>query len=319
MTVATTVDLHPPADDVREMVLAGLAAEPRTLPCKLLYDDRGSQLFEQICDLPEYYPTRTELAIMNRNVAAMARRIGPRAAVVEYGSGSSTKTPLLLEALHDPVAYIPIEISRAILDASAQSIAERFADVDVLPICADYTQPIDVPACSRPPARYAAYFPGSTIGNFEPAAAHRFLREIRRTVGDDGGLLIGVDLHKDTETLEAAYNDAAGVTAAFNLNLLERLNRELGGDFDVDGFEHRAVFNPDASRIEMHLVARRRQRVHVAGRSFTFAPDETIHTESSYKHHIHSFAELAERAGFGVQQVWLDDSALFSVQWLTAD
>ncbi len=310
------IDLSPETAEVRAAVLEGLTAARKTLPCKLLYDERGSQLFEQICAAPEYYPTRTELAIMRDHVGAMADTVGPQAAIIEYGSGSSTKSRLLLEHLHDPAAYIPIEISREILRQSAESLRHAFPGLAVVPVCADYTKRLHLPPLDPAPRREVVYFPGSTIGNFHPHEAQAFLARSARLVGAGGGMLLGVDLIKDPATLEAAYDDAAGVTAAFNLNILHRINRELDAEIDVDSFEHRAVFSAAHHRVEMHLVSKIEQTLQVAGATMNFDAGETIHTECSYKYDLAGFAELAQRAGWAVEHVWTDPDELFSIQWL---
>jgi dimethylhistidine N-methyltransferase len=314
---ATLVDVAPGVARFREEVWAGLGLPQKTLPCKYFYDARGSELFEAICDLPEYYPTRTELAIMERSAGAMADRLGERCLLVEYGSGSSRKTRLLLDRLRDPAGYVPIDISRAALSASARALGVAYPTLDVLPVCADYTAHFELPHPRRPAARCGVYFPGSTIGNFTPAQAQRFLAHMARVAGAGGALLIGVDLKKDRATLERAYDDAAGVTAAFNRNLLLRINRELAGDFELDRFVHRAHYDERAGRIEMHLVSERAQTVSVAGRRFSFAAGETIHTENSYKYDVVQFAALASSAGLWVREVWTDPERLFSVQYLT--
>lgn len=311
------LDLQPASDDLLAAVLAGLDQEPKTLPCKLLYDRHGSQLFDRICELPEYYPTRTEMRIMRRHVPAMASALGRRCLVVELGSGSSTKTRRLLDALHDPAAYVPVDISREHLLAAAQRLKSEYPSLEVLPVCADYTQPMRLPTPSRDAQRRAVYFPGSTIGNFHPDQARRFLGRIAELVGHGGALLIGVDLRKDPSILVPAYDDATGVTAEFNLNVLRRLNRELDADFRIDQFRHEARWNDTASRIEMHLVAQTDQVIDIAGRMFTLGAGESIRTECSYKHTLEGFAKLAGDA-FDVQNVWLDDARLFSVQYLVA-
>ncbi|QDG52847.1 L-histidine N(alpha)-methyltransferase [Persicimonas caeni] len=298
--------------------LAGLTKPRKTLPCKYFYDARGSQLFEEICGLDEYYPTRTELGIMEEHVDGMADAVGPDVRLVELGAGSGRKTRLLLDALDGPAAYLPVEISQAALDGCARRLREAFPDLEVLSVCADYTRRVDLP---RPQTAYegtAAYFPGSTIGNFEPDEARTFLNRVARLVGEGGGLLIGVDLQKERDVLEDAYNDARGVTAAFNLNLLERINRELDGDFDLDAFHHRARWNPDEGRIEMHLVSRRPQQVNLADEAIDFDEGEYITTEYSYKYTEESFEALAQSAGFEAKQVWTDDREWFSVWYLEA-
>ncbi|MFO7654408.1 MAG: L-histidine N(alpha)-methyltransferase [Candidatus Krumholzibacteriia bacterium] len=301
---------------MRREIVAGLAQPQKTVACKYLYDERGSHLFERICDLPEYYPTRTEIAILRRHGDEMAAELGPGCLVLEYGSGSAVKTELLLSRLATPVAYVPIEISEDALLASLRRLRGRFPRLEVLPVCADYTEPLDLPHPRLEPRRRAAFFPGSTIGNFAPGAAQRFLRRIRRTVGRDGALLIGVDLRKDPAVLEAAYDDAAGVTAAFDLNLLRRLNRDLGADFVLDRFRHRAVWNDEHGRVEMHLESLVPQSVRVNGTRVEFRAGETIHTENSYKYTLEEFSALAAGCGWQVRSVWTDDARLFSVQYL---
>ncbi|MGH8283166.1 MAG: L-histidine N(alpha)-methyltransferase [Gammaproteobacteria bacterium] len=314
----TLHDYNPRAADMRGEVLSGLREPQKTLPCKYFYDTRGSQLFDAICELPEYYPTRTELGIMEAHVTGMAAALGPRVLLVEPGSGSSLKTRLLLEHLSRPSAYVPVDISRAHLVNAADRLNQLYPGLEVLPVCADFSQPFTIPVPRRRAARSVIYFPGSTIGNFEPAAAIRLLKQLRRIAGPESGLLIGVDLQKDLAILERAYNDAAGVTAAFNLNLLLHINRELKGDFDINRFSHRAVYNAAEGRIEMHLVSLDNQSIQISGGSFRFREGEHIITEYSYKHTLQGFAALAAKAGFAVEQVWTDDRRWFSVQYLTA-
>ena len=311
-------DRSPDLESFREDVLQGLAQPQKALPCKYLYDDRGSQLFEQICELEEYYPTRTELGIMEAHGAEMARRLGRACMLIEYGCGSSLKTRRLLERMRDPVACVLIDISQEALAPSARKLARAFPDLEVLPIRADYTRPVDLPRPRREPARRVVYYPGSTIGNFRPAAAQQFLSRMRQVAGPGGGVLIGVDLKKDVGVLERAYDDRQGVTAAFNLNLLARINAELDADFPLAAFRHRAFFNQSASRIEMHLEARRDLEVRIDGAAIRFRAGETIHTEDSYKYDLDQFAALAEQAGLTVRQVWTDPNQLFSVQFLAA-
>lgn len=309
------LDLHPSEDRLIDEVLAGFDASPRTLPCKLLYDQRGSALFDQICELPEYYPTRTELAIMRRHVADMAQCIGEQAMLVELGSGSSIKTELLLDELAPTLAaYVPLDISRQHLLASASRIVDRYPSLEVLPVCADYMQALKLPTPTQTPTRTVAYFPGSTIGNFHPEDATAFLDRIARLVGPGGGLIIGVDLRKSPAILEPAYDDSAGVTAAFNVNMLHRLRHAFDADLDPEAFGHRAVWNRDAGRIEMHLVSNRAQVIALHGRRFTFNAGDSIRTECSYKHTLDSFADLAR--AFAVRRVWTDPNDLFSVQYL---
>jgi dimethylhistidine N-methyltransferase len=308
------------ADAERERFLedahAGLCSRPKTLPCKYFYDAEGSKLFEQICALPEYYPTRTELSILRAHAGEMAACLGAGALVVEYGSGSSTKTRLLLDRLARPAAYVPIDVSREHLHEAALALRLDYPALEVLPVCADFTATVRLPRTRRSPRRRAVYFPGSTIGNFEPAAAIALMAGVARLVGPRGAFLVGVDLRKDPRLLERAYDDAAGVTAAFNRNLLARMNRELGTDFDLDRFAHRAVWASAPGRIEMHLVSTAAQVVRVGDVPIRFARGETICTEHSHKYTLPGFAGLARRAGLAVRRVWTDPAGLFSVQYL---
>jgi len=310
-------DLAPTSSASREEVLRGLRSPQKELPCKLLYDERGSQLFEQICALDEYYPTRTELRIMRASAADMAESIGPECLLVEYGSGSSTKTPLLLDQLSRPVGYVPIDISREILEDSARQLAASYPALQILPVCADYTAPFSLPTPSAKPSRRVAYYPGSTLGNFVPEDAKRFLRRVAEMCGPGGGLLLGVDLKKDPLMLHRAYNDSLGITAAFNLNVLARLNREFQANFVVERFRHYAFYNPVFARVEMHLVSLASQRVSVAGVEIGFERGESIWTEASYKYNQSEFEALAQAAGWRVERTWTDDRSLFSVQLLT--
>ncbi|MGH8234143.1 MAG: L-histidine N(alpha)-methyltransferase [Rhodanobacteraceae bacterium] len=315
-------DRRPGRDDILADALRGLSANPKRLPSKYFYDARGSELFEQICEQPEYYPTRVELAIMRDNIDAIAAALGPNVRLVEYGSGAGIKTRLLLRHLESPVAYVPVEISRTAVSDSVASLGSEFPRIEMLPVCADFTQPIALPHAARAPRQTVVYFPGSTLGNFEPDDALRLLRQMRSEAKQgggvlDGGVLIGVDLVKDKAVLEAAYNDSAGVTAAFTLNLLVRLNREIGADFDLGGFRHRARYNVLSGRIETHIVSNREQDVHVDGRAFHFAKDEAMLVEYSCKYTPESFARLAARAELRVAKVWTDPARQFSVQWLT--
>ncbi|MGH8398223.1 MAG: L-histidine N(alpha)-methyltransferase [Gammaproteobacteria bacterium] len=314
----TLHDYHPRTANMREEVLSGLREQQKMLSSKYLYDARGSRLFDAICELPEYYPTRIELGIMEAYVADMAAALGPHVLLVEPGSGSSLKTRLLLDHLPQPAAYVPVDISRTHLVSAADRLSQLYPELEILPVCADFSQPFAIPVPRRRAARTAIYFPGSTIGNFEPAAAIRLLKQLRRVAGAESGLLIGVDLQKDTAVLERAYNDAAGVTAAFNLNMLLHINRELKSDFDLSRFSHRAVYNTTEGRIEMHLVSLDNQSVEIAGEAFRFREGEYIVTEYSYKHTLPGFAALASKAGLAVEQVWTDDRRWFSVQYLTA-
>lgn len=313
------VDLSPPQGDLLHDALAGLGQPHKTLPCKYFYDDRGSDLFDQICGLPEYYPTRTELAISRQHATAMATACGPQVRLLELGSGTSTKTRVLLDHLRSPAAYLPVDIARDFLRASADTIAAVYPGLPVQPVCADFTRPLAAlnQRVDLPGRRTIVYFPGSTIGNFVPAAATALLANIADLLGDTGGLLIGVDLQKDIGVLERAYNDSQGVTAAFNKNLLVRLNRELGADFAVDQFTHHAVYDQEFGRIEMRLVSRRKQQVRIADRRIDFADGEIVVTEHSHKYTLEGFADLANNAGLRVRQIWTDCEQLFSVQYLT--
>jgi dimethylhistidine N-methyltransferase len=310
-------DREPVRERMRRDVLEALGRRPiKELPTQYLYDARGSALFDRICELPEYYPTRTELAIMERHVGAMARGVGERALVIEYGSGSSIKTQRLLEALHVPAGCVLVDISREHLLRSAARLAAELPHVEVLPVVADFTAPFTVPRPHGAVRRRAVYFPGSTIGNFLPEQATRLMRQMATQVGPGGGLLIGTDLRKDPAVLEAAYDDAQGVTAAFNKNLLRRINRELGADFDLGAFEHRAIYDQVHGRIEMHLVSREAQTVRVGGRRFELAAGEAIRTEYSHKYTIDGFRELAATAGWRAEEVWMDEKAWFAVHLL---
>jgi dimethylhistidine N-methyltransferase len=310
-------DFHPKPADMRAEVLAGLSRPQKAIPPKFFYDRRGSQLFDAITELPEYYPTRTEIGILERHGEEMAALLGRDAVLVELGSGSSLKIRVLLSALR-PAVYVPVDISREHLLSSAGELAAAFPRLEVHAACADYSVPFDLPAVEDGRPR-AAFFPGSSIGNFDPPDAVRFLTRVAALVGAGGRLLVGVDLRKDVEVLHAAYNDAQGVTADFNRNLLARINRELGADFDLEAFRHEAFFNEEASRVEMHLVTDGPQAVRVAGQAFAFAPGESIHTECSYKYSIAGFQALARRAGFAPERVWTDDDGLFSVHCLRCE
>lgn len=298
-------------------LLAGLSATPKRLPPKYFYDPAGSRLFEEITELPEYYPTRTERGILKDRAGVIARFVPEGAALVEFGSGSSEKVRLLLGDLPGLSAYVPVDISGEFLDEEAARLRQDFPRLSVIPVAADFTQPFAFPPAvfGRP---RAGFFPGSTIGNFEPEEAQNFLSHAARILGTGAVLVIGVDLVKDPRSLNAAYNDAAGITAAFNLNVLARANRELGANFDLDAFSHRAFFNAQASRIEMHLVSCKSQTVRVLDRAFAFAPSETIHTESSYKYTLDGFARLAARSGWQAEAAWTDADNLFSVYVLRA-
>lgn len=307
-------DHHPqPANFYREVV-DGLRARPRRVPPKFFYDERGSRLFDRICRTPEYYPTRTELAILQARAAEIAERVGTGCVLVEPGSGSCEKVQPLLEDLR-PAAYVPVDISGEHLRAAAARVSQTYPWLEVCAACADFTVPLRLPPAVGE-GRRVAFFPGSSIGNFDPEAAVGFLGNLAEMVGPGGGLLIGVDLKKDPAVLDAAYNDAEGVTAAFNLNLLERINRELDGDFRPERFRHHAFYNAARGRVEMHLVSECDQVVRVDGHRFGFAAGEGIHTESSYKYTVEEFRALGRRAGYAPVAVWTDADGLFSVHYL---
>jgi L-histidine Nalpha-methyltransferase len=299
---------------LRADALAGLSAPRKTLPCKWFYDAEGARLFEEITRRPEYYPTRTEIGILTEQAPSIAAAVGPGATVVEFGPGDGGKAVLLLSRLQAPAAYVPVEIAPEWLDAVAARVSEQVPGVPVMPVVADFTRGFGLPA-GVPRSRRLGFFPGSTIGNFEPTDAAELLRRFRSALGSGARLLLGADLVKDRATLEAAYDDAAGVTAAFNLNLLHRLNRELGADFDVSAFRHRAMWNAEAERVEMHLEATRAQRAHLGGKEIRFRAGETIHTENSHKYRPERLEALAGAAGWKAREMWTDPARLFSV-WL---
>lgn len=299
-------------------VLSGLSARPKRLAPKYFYDEIGSQLFEEITGLPEYYPTRCELSILRRHAGNIAQLIPNDAALIEFGSGSTRKARLILEAATQVGAYVPVDISSEMLQQEAAELREDFPRLVVLPVEADFTKPFRLPrdVASRP---RVGFFPGSTLGNFEPHDAAAFLRHAAGMLGSGAHLIIGIDLVKDATILNAAYDDAAGVTARFNLNLLARINRELGGNFDLTSFCHQGFYNAERRRVEMHLASRKRQRVKVAGRSFEFRAGETIHTENSYKYTPESFVAMARGSGWMPTAAWSDPKGYFSVQVLTAN
>lgn len=309
-------DLHPTPDDISGDILAGLSRTPKRLPSKYFYDKRGSELFEEITRQPEYYLTRVELALLESSAAQIAEAVGPRAHVVEYGSGSGRKTRLLLDALDDPVAYTPIEISRSALLASVERLDREFDDIEVLPVLADFTQPVPLPEPQRKADHALVFFPGSTLGNFTDAEAVRLLQAMGTTMGERGGALVGIDLQKAPEIITAAYNDAAGVTAAFTHNLLARLNRDIGSDFDLDAFEHLAEYVADAGRIETFLVSRKAQTVTVEGRRFRFAAGERMQVEYSQKYTDDSLGQLVHEAGLRVVRGWNDPKDWFGLRLL---
>lgn len=298
-------------------IIASLSGEQKFLSPKFFYDEAGSQLFELITETPEYYPTQAELDIMQAHGEEIARLIGAQASLIEFGSGSSLKTRLLLDVMIEPAAYVPVDISRELLVESAELLNRDFPELEVLPVVADFTQPFDLPSPRVMPVRNIVYFPGSTIGNFEPDDARSLLDVMYQEAGANGALLIGVDLQKDPAVIEAAYNDRAGLTAEFNLNILRRINRDFGANFDLDAFEHYAFYNEALGRIEMHLRSRQDQTVLIGREKIAFRKGETIHTENSHKFTLAGFRELAASAGFDVAKVWTDDREYFSVQYCT--
>jgi dimethylhistidine N-methyltransferase len=298
-------------------LMRALAKRPRAISPKYFYDAEGSRLFDRICELPEYYPTRTELAILTQRASEIAALMGPRAEIVEFGAGSLRKVRLLLDAMEGPARYLPIDISGDHLQQSASALKADYQGLDVRPLAADYTQHIELPPSMAGSGQRVGFFPGSTIGNFTPEEAEAFLRDAARALRG-GALLLGADLVKDPAVLHAAYNDAQGVTAAFNLNLLARANRELGTRFVLEQFAHSAFYNAPLQRIEMHLVSRQRQKVALGGECYEFEEGEALHTENSYKFTIDGLRALAVRAGFTPGSVWLDEQRLFSVHWLHA-
>ena len=304
----------PQQDTFADNLLAGLAKAPKEVACKYFYDETGSRLFDEICGLPEYYQTRTETLLLTRHAREIAALMGEHVEILEYGAGSLRKVRILLDALEAPRAYTPVDISGDYLAQVVRELAADYPALTLRPVIGDFTEALDIPALVDNPRR-AGFFPGSTIGNFRPDAALALLRRMRAGL-NGGGLLIGVDLVKDPARLHAAYNDAAGITALFNKNLLVRANRELGMDFDPAAFAHYAPYNAGAQRIEMYLVSLKRQRVRLRGQEFEFAQGEPVHTEDSHKYTIESFREMACRAGFNPRAVWTDEERLFSVHWL---
>lgn len=314
--LSALTDLTPSRDAITADVLAGLSLQPKALPSKYFYDARGSALFEQITRQPEYYLTRVELELLQQVLPEIAQRVGSHARVVEYGSGSGRKTRQLLQALDDVVAYTPIEISRAALLASISELAGDFPAVEMLPVCADFTHAVALPRPQRAARRTLLFFPGSTLGNFTEDAAVRILQGMRQTMGREGLALIGIDMDKPPVLIEAAYNDAAGVTAAFTLNLLQRLNREIGSDFDPAQFRHRARYSAARMRIETELVSQVAQCVHVAGQRFCFEPGEAMQVEYSHKYNDARFNALAAAAGLQVCAQWTAQPLAFGLRLL---
>lgn len=301
--------------EMLEEVIEGLGMAQKMLPSKYFYDERGSELFEEITSLEEYYPTRTEKKIMQDHINEISSYIGEKSVIVELGSGSSKKTRMLLDHIPEISAYVPVDISEEYLRKVVNNLREEYPGLLIKPVCADYTKPFDIPSIEVPFEYYVVFYPGSTIGNFRPERARSFLSSISQFMVPGGGLLIGVDLKKDVQILEDAYNDAKGVTAAFNKNMLTRLNRELGANFNTEKFEHEAIYNSQKGRIEMHLISEADQHVQLNGESIQIDKGESIHTENSYKYSLAEFKELVAD-WFGVKKVWTDDEKLFSLQYL---
>ncbi len=317
--LASFEDLAPDDDDFLAEVLTGLADEPKHLPCKFFYDEQGSKLFERICGLPEYYLTRTETGLLRASAPEIAALVGPDCQLVELGAGSGEKARIVLDALERPAAFVGVDISRDFLVEAMAALAADLPHLAVHAVCADFTKPFRVPAVEgTSDAKRVVFFPGSTLGNFTPDRAVRFLAMAAEVAGPGGAMLIGIDLKKDARILDAAYNDAQGVTAAFNKNLLARVNRELGGTFALDAFRHHAFYDAAEGRIEMHLVSLKDQVVRVAGTEFRFREGETIHTENSYKYSVPEFQDMARAAGFVPVQVWTDENDLFSIHYLAS-
>lgn len=305
-------------DPIAADILAGLRATPKRIAAKYFYDDTGSLLFDKITEQPEYYPTRTEIGILRDNAAAIAALVRPGSAIVEFGSGCAGKIRFLLETMKPAeLIYVPVDICASVVADEAADVRRNFPGLTVYPVAADFSRPFDLPAAALEAPARIGFFPGSTIGNFEPHQAAAFFRDVGRTLGPDSILIVGVDLIKSTEILRAAYNDAAGVTARFNLNLLTRINRELGANFHIKQFEHHAFFNRERNRVEMHLASLKRQKVKVCGETIEFRVGETIHTENSYKYSVESFGALARGNGWTLLAVWKDPDNLFSVQAFT--
>ena len=312
-SLARVEQATPPEESFADCLMASLAKTPKEIPCKYFYDQAGSQLFEQICALPEYYQTRTETALLAHHAGEIAQLMGDDIEILEFGAGALRKVRILLDAAQ-VAAYSPLDISGDYLREVVRALAADYPALVLRPLIGDFTRPLEIAEIPGAPRR-AGFFPGSTIGNFRPDAAMALLRRMRGLLAG-GGLLIGVDLVKEPARLHAAYNDAAGITALFNKNLLARANRELGADFDMEAFAHYAPYNPAGHRIEMYLVSLRRQSATLMGRRFDFAAGEAVHTEDSHKYTIESFREMAARAGFRPRAVWTDPERLFSLHWL---
>ena len=307
-------DQEPPIPNLKEEVIKGLSSSPKTLNAKFFYDEKGSQLFEEITQLPEYYLTRTEISILKNEIQNIKQTLGEETVLIEYGSGSSEKIKLMLEELN-PQAYLPIDISKDFLLSAAEDLSAEFPDLPIHAICADYNEVVNIPT-EFANSNKVAFFPGSTIGNFTPEDAKKFLSNVRQTIGDNGGLLIGVDVKKDKTALHNAYNDSQGVTADFNLNMLSNVNELVNADFDLEQYEHDAFYNTEKGRIEMHLKSRSNQVVNIDNVQVTFAKGERLHTENSYKYHVEEFIALASKVGFKSKEVWIDKEEKFSVHYL---
>lgn len=308
-------DNHPANQDILSEVILGMQQTQKTLPAKYFYDETGSRLFEAITQLPEYYPTRTEIQLLRQHRSEIAELSGDKVWLMEYGSGASLKIRLLLQAIK-PDCYVPMDISKDFLLESADKLMADYPWLNVYAACVDYSQPIKLPDDMNSDAQRLGFFPGSSIGNFSPSEAQDFLKEVGTTLGQNGSLLVGVDLQKDKAVLEAAYNDCQGVTAAFNLNVLKHLNRVANANFNVNHFEHNAIYNTQSHRIEMHLVSKMDQIITIDHSHFTLKAGETIHTENSYKYSQQSFSQLAGSAGFNVKRFWTDDNQYFGMFYL---
>jgi L-histidine N-alpha-methyltransferase len=312
-----TADTSSEASDACAEILLGLTARQKHISPKYFYDERGSHLFDQICQLPEYYVTRTELQLMDSHFDEVADLVGPRASIIEFGAGSNIKIRKLLDHLAEPAAYVPVDISGDYLLKQATALTRDYPNVHVQPVFADFTQPFDLPQHPVMPERNLVFFPGSTIGNFAPGEALELLKVMRLEARPGGALLIGVDLRKNPDLIHAAYNDSEGVTAEFNLNVLRRLNTEFDGNFDLANFSHQAIYDKSHGRIEMRLISQKAQKVFVAGQELSFAANEFIITEHSYKYSLDGFNTLARSAGWEPEQSWVDENSLFSMHYLT--
>jgi len=311
-------DFHPKLEDLRSQVLSGLVGSPKWLAPKFFYDERGSDLFSEICALPEYYLTRAELGLLRERSGEISEYFQESCVIIEYGCGSSEKIHLLLEAAQGCRAYAAVDISKQPLLKLAEGLSQLHPSLEIMALCADFMAPFPLPLNGHGRLKKIAFFPGSSIGNFDPAQAIQFLSNVALEVGKDGGLLIGVDLKKDPKILHAAYNDARGTTARFNKNILARINRECGANFNLDRFSHRAFYNEEAGRIEMHLVSQEDQEVSVNGTAIRFAKGESLHTENSYKYHVEEFQGLAAKAGWNPRRCWTDSQNRMSLHYLQA-